>query len=204
MPAVLSCFVSAAPTPSQLEHLVETMPKQNKSVLQKQYRSKELDGFSLVRAEIYHASRGKSDPKTRQDVLRKAARLIRELSVLNAKLQQQIYVKSRQTGSETPPSCVGGFPTTISTDPCTQGPYSPVLYDHFIEQPCQLAGIPPTESHPYVTNTGYELCDDVSLENTSTTPAYDQIISQVNPHWSPDRQYYNHGEQIYVWDNRIA
>lgn len=44
-----------------------------------------------------------------------AARLIRELSVLNAKLQQQIYVKSRQTGSERPLSCVGGFPTTISS-----------------------------------------------------------------------------------------
>jgi hypothetical protein len=67
MPTVLSHFVSAAPTLSQLE----AMPKQNKSVLQKQYRNKELDGFSLVRTEIRHATGGEIDPKTRQDVLRK-------------------------------------------------------------------------------------------------------------------------------------
>jgi hypothetical protein len=47
------------------------MPKQNKSVLQKQYRNKELDEFSSVRKEIRHATGGDIDPKTRQDVLRK-------------------------------------------------------------------------------------------------------------------------------------
>lgn len=47
------------------------MVKQNKSVLQRQYRNKEVDGFSLVRTEILHATRGEEDPKTRQDVLRK-------------------------------------------------------------------------------------------------------------------------------------
>ncbi|KAG1760424.1 hypothetical protein EDD22DRAFT_901209 [Suillus occidentalis] len=193
MPTALSHFVSAAPTLSQLDHLVEAMPKQNKSVLQKQYRNKELDGFSLVRTEIRHATGGEIDPKTRQDVLRKAARLIRELSVLNAKLQNQIY-KSHHTGSETPPSHVGGLPTTIS-NPCTQGPYSPVLYEYFIEQPnstCQVASIPLA----YTTSTSYELCD--ANMNVGTTTAYDQIISHVNPHWSPDRQYYKHSEQIYV------
>lgn len=193
MPTVLSCFVSAAPTLSQLEHLVEAMPRQNKSVLQKQYRNKELDGFSLVRTEIRHATGGEIDPKTRQDVLRKAARLIRELSVLNAKLQHQMY-KSHHTSSETLPSHVGGLPTTI-INPCTQGPYSPVLYEYFIEQPnsaCQVAGIPLA----CATSTGYELCD--ANMNVGTTPAYDQIISQVNPHWSPDRQYCKHSEEIYV------
>ncbi|KAG2134825.1 hypothetical protein DEU56DRAFT_901958 [Suillus clintonianus] len=83
------------------------MPKQNKSALQKLYRNKELDGFSLVRTEIRHATGGELDPKTRQDVLRKAARLIRELSVLNAKLQHQLY--KYRPGSETPPSYVGGM-----------------------------------------------------------------------------------------------
>jgi hypothetical protein len=29
-----------------------------------------------------------------------------------------------------------------------------------------------------------------------TAPVYDQIISQVNPHLSPGRQYYNYGEHI--------
>ncbi|KAG1776427.1 hypothetical protein EV702DRAFT_1046298 [Suillus placidus] len=91
------------------------MPKQNKSVLQKQYRNKELDGFSLVRAEIRHATGGEIDPKTRQDVLRKAARLIRELSVLNTKLQHQLY-KSRHTNSETPPIYVEGLPAPISSN----------------------------------------------------------------------------------------
>lgn len=193
MPTALSHFVSAAPTLSQLEHLVDAMPKQNKSVLQKQYRNKELDGFSLVRTEIRHATGGEIDPKTRQDVLRKAARLIRELSVLNAKLQHQIH-KSHHTGYETPPSHVGELPTTISS-PCTQGPYSPVFYEYFIEQPnsgCQVDGIPLA----YATSTGYELCD--ANMNVGTTPAYDQIISQVNPHWSPDRQYCKNSEQIYV------
>ncbi|KAG1729251.1 hypothetical protein EDB19DRAFT_1832465 [Suillus lakei] len=157
------------------------MPKQNKSVLQKQYRNKELDGFSLVRTEIRHATGGEIDPKTRQDVLRKAARLIKELSVLNKKLQHQLY-KSRP-GSETP-SYVGGLPTTISS-PCTQGPYSPVLYEYFIEQPnnvCQLAGIPPIELHSFVPRTGYELCDaNMSLGNMGTTPANGQVISQLIP-----------------------
>lgn len=116
MPTALSHFESAAPTLSQLEHLVDAMPKQNKSVLQKQYRNKELDGFSLVRTEIRHATGGEIDPKTRQDVglVCSAARLIRELSVLNAKLQHQIH-KSHHTGSETPPSHVGELPTTISS-----------------------------------------------------------------------------------------
>ncbi|KAG1717382.1 hypothetical protein EDB19DRAFT_1840226 [Suillus lakei] len=157
------------------------MPKQHKSVLQKQYRNKELDGFSLVRTEIRHATGGEIDPKTRQDVLRKAARLIKELSVLNKKLQHQLY-KSRP-GSETP-SYVGGLPTTISS-PCTQGPYFPVLYEYFIEQPnsvCQLAGIPPTELHSFVPRTGYELCDaNMSLGNMGTTPANGQVISQLIP-----------------------
>ncbi|KAG2156870.1 uncharacterized protein EDB93DRAFT_1247059 [Suillus bovinus] len=181
------------------------MPKQNKSVLQKQYRSKELDGFSLVRAEIRHATRGEIDPKTRQDVLRKAARLIKDLAVLNAKLQHQLY-KSCHTSSETPSSCAGALPTTISADPCVQDPYSPAYYEYeyFIEQPNpvrQLAGIQPTESHPYVTSTGYELCNIMPSGNTGITlgpVAYDQIISQVNPRWSSDRQYYNHHEQLYA------
>lgn len=199
MPTVLSCFVSAAPIPP-LEYLVEAMPKQNKSVLQKQYRSKELDGFSLVRKEIRHATGGAIDPKTRQDVLRKAARLIKELSTSNTKLQHQLY-NSRHAYSEMPPSYAGGVPTTISS-PCTQGPYSPPLYEYFIEQPngsCELAGIPPTESYScHVTSgTGYELYDANMLSgNTGTTPVYDQIISQVNPHWSPGRQYYNHSEYV--------
>ncbi|KAG1846084.1 hypothetical protein DFJ58DRAFT_799785 [Suillus subalutaceus] len=172
MPTVPSCFISATPIPP-LEYLVEAMPKQNKSVLQKQYRNKELDGFSLVRKEIRHATGGELDPKTRQDVLRKAARLIRELSVLNTKLQHQLYNAPHTRGSEIPPSYVGGVPTTLSS-PCTEGPYSPVLYEYFIEQPnnsCQLAGIPPSEF-------------------------YSCIIGQVNPHWSPGRQYYNHSEHI--------
>ncbi|KAG2038356.1 hypothetical protein BDR03DRAFT_954525 [Suillus americanus] len=192
------CFVSPPPN-LPLEYLVEAMPKQNKSVLQKQYRNKELDGFSSVRKEIRHATGGEMDPKTRQDVLRKAARLIRELSVLNTKLQHQLY-NPPHTNSEIPPSYVGGVPTTISS-PCTQDPYSPVLYEYFIEQPngsCQLAGIPPTEFYPCVTSgTSYELCDANMLSgNTGTAPAYDQIISQVNPHWSPGRQYYHHSEHI--------
>jgi len=95
------------------------MVKQNKSVLQRQYRNKEVDGFSLVRTEILHATRGVEDPKTRQDVLRKgvcivewgretgwlvhpAARLIRELYILNTKLQHQLC--NTRPVSETPPS----------------------------------------------------------------------------------------------------
>ncbi|OAX38257.1 hypothetical protein K503DRAFT_172673 [Rhizopogon vinicolor AM-OR11-026] len=77
------------------------MAKQNKSVLQKQYRNKEVDGFSLVRTEILHATSGEVDPKTRHDVLRKAARLIRELYILNTKLQHQLC--NSRPGSETPP-----------------------------------------------------------------------------------------------------
>ncbi|KAG2343022.1 hypothetical protein BDR05DRAFT_963411 [Suillus weaverae] len=198
MPTALSCCASAAPILSQLEHLVEAMPKQNKSVLQKQYRNKELDGFSLVRAEIRHATGGEIDPKTRQDVLRKAARLIKELSVLNTKLQHQLY-KSRHTNSETPPIYVGGLPAPISS-PCTQGSYSPVLYECFIEEPnsvCQLASISQTGSYSCDTSTGYEVCDaNMSLWNTGTIPPHDQIISQVNPHWSPGRQCYDHGKHI--------
>lgn len=169
------------------------MPRQDKSVLQKRYRNKELDGFSLVRKEIRYATGGDIDPETRQDVLRKAARLIRELSVLNKKLQHQLH-NSCHTGSGIPPSYVAELPTTIGS-PCTQSSYSPVLYDPFIEQPnsaCQLAGIPPTELYSYVTSTGYELCDvNMSMGNTGITPAYDQVISRVDPHWSPGRQYYD-------------
>lgn len=169
------------------------MPKQDKSVLQKRYRNKELDGFSLVRKEICYATGGEMGTKTRQDVLRKAARLIRELYALNKKLQQQLH-NSRHIGSGISPSYVGEFPTPVGS-PCTQGPYSPVLYDPFIEQPnnaCQLAGILPTELYSCVTSTGYELCDvSMSMGNTGITPAYDQIMSWVDPHWSPGHQYYD-------------
>jgi hypothetical protein len=174
------------------------MPKQNKSVLQKQYRNKELDEFSSVRKEIRHATGGDIDPKTRQDVLRKAARLIRELYMSNTKLQHQLY-NSCHTGSEIPPSYVGGPPTAISS-PSTQGSYSPVLYEYFIEQPnCsyQLADIPPTDLYSCATCTCYELYNaNMTSGNMETAPVYDQIISQVNPHLSPGRQYYNYGEHI--------
>ncbi|KAG1748322.1 uncharacterized protein EDB91DRAFT_1113353 [Suillus paluster] len=151
------------------------MPKQKKSVLQKKYRNKELDGFSLVRTEIYHATRGEVDPRTRQDVLKKAARLIRELYVLNAELQYQLC-KSRP-GSDKPPSCVGGLQTPISR--CTEDLHSPILYDCFIEPngvAFQVADVtPPTELQSFVTSTGYELCDtNMSLGNIG--------------HWSLDHQ----------------
>ncbi|KAG0702041.1 hypothetical protein DFH29DRAFT_923494 [Suillus ampliporus] len=177
------------------------MPKQNKSVLQKQYRNKELDGFSSVRTEIRHATRGEVDPKTRQDVLKKAARLIRELYVLNTKLQHQLY-KSRP-GSETPPpSYVRKLQTPIS--PCTQDPYPPILYEYFVEpnDVCQVADImPPTELQSFATSTGYELCDvNMPLGKMGTTSAYDwQVLGQVNTgHWSPDHQFYDYSEQIYT------
>ncbi|KAG0699093.1 hypothetical protein DFH29DRAFT_1002227 [Suillus ampliporus] len=187
------------------------MPRQNKSVVQKQYRDKLLDGFSLVQTEIRHATRGEADPKTRQDVLRKAAQLIRELYVLNAKLQHQ----NSRPGSETPPSYARGPQTPIS--PCAQDPYSPIPYGSetppsYVRGPqtamspcydccvepngvCQVADIrSPTEPQSFATSTGYELWDaNMSFVDVSTTSAYDQVVGQVNTGpWSLDHQLYNY------------
>ncbi|KAH7887091.1 hypothetical protein F5I97DRAFT_1104230 [Phlebopus sp. FC_14] len=61
-------------------------PRQNKTMLQRQYREKEGESFNLLRDTIKELTN--EEPQTRYDVLTKATQLLRELGRENARLRQ--------------------------------------------------------------------------------------------------------------------
>ncbi|KAG1846085.1 hypothetical protein DFJ58DRAFT_799786 [Suillus subalutaceus] len=65
--------------------------KQSKSTQQKQYRDREVDSFADLREAIREMTDNQETPKTKYDTLSKAAQYIRQLSLMNQKLQRQLH-----------------------------------------------------------------------------------------------------------------
>ncbi|KAG1851916.1 hypothetical protein F4604DRAFT_1933852 [Suillus subluteus] len=65
--------------------------KQSKSTQQKQYRDREVDSFADLREAIREMTDNQETPKTKYDTLSKAAQYIRQLNLMNQKLQQQLH-----------------------------------------------------------------------------------------------------------------
>ncbi|OAX35915.1 hypothetical protein K503DRAFT_773000 [Rhizopogon vinicolor AM-OR11-026] len=72
------------------DDITEGTVKQNKTMQQKQYRDKEVDGFAELREAIRAATDDQEIPKTRHEILLKAAQQIKLLLSMNLRLHQQL------------------------------------------------------------------------------------------------------------------
>ncbi|KIK46194.1 hypothetical protein CY34DRAFT_449431 [Suillus luteus UH-Slu-Lm8-n1] len=75
--------------------------KQNKSTQQKQYRDREVHSFAELREAICEMTDDQEPPRTKYEILSKAAQHIRQLRQMNLKLQQQLHIlKSSRMNDE--------------------------------------------------------------------------------------------------------
>ncbi|KAG1729253.1 hypothetical protein EDB19DRAFT_1743964 [Suillus lakei] len=75
--------------------------KQNKSTQQKQYRDREVDSFAELREAIREVTDDQEAPRTKYETLSKAAQHIRQLSMMNLRLHQQLHMlKSSRMNDE--------------------------------------------------------------------------------------------------------
>ncbi|KAG2069553.1 hypothetical protein BDR04DRAFT_1101434 [Suillus decipiens] len=75
--------------------------RQNKSTQQKQYRDREVDSFAELREAIREMTDEQEIPRTKYETLSKAAQCIRQLILMNQKLQQELHMlKSSRMNNE--------------------------------------------------------------------------------------------------------
>ncbi|KIK36013.1 hypothetical protein CY34DRAFT_811678 [Suillus luteus UH-Slu-Lm8-n1] len=77
--------------------------RDNRSAAQRRYRKKEEDGFLQLREALKEVA--KDDPRTRQDILRKASCELRRLADENCLLQQKALIEAYNSPQS--PSCGG-------------------------------------------------------------------------------------------------
>lgn len=83
---------------------------QSKADLQRIYREKEADGFAELQDVIRQVTDGRIDPAKRHETLTKAAQKIRELSLQNEQLREQLNRISNPQGGQAWPGGAGpGF-----------------------------------------------------------------------------------------------
>ncbi|KAG2142082.1 hypothetical protein BD769DRAFT_1689457 [Suillus cothurnatus] len=83
------------------DDIIDRAYKQSKSTQQKQYRDREVDSFADLREAIREMTDNQEAPRTKYETLSKAAQYLRQLNLMNQKLQQQLHaLKSSRMNDE--------------------------------------------------------------------------------------------------------
>ncbi|KAG1798986.1 uncharacterized protein HD556DRAFT_1349785 [Suillus plorans] len=154
--------------------------RQNKSTQQKQYRDRETDGFAELREAIRESTDDQEAPKTKYETLSKAAQHIRQLNLMNLKLQQQLYMfKSSRTNGE-------GHMVTQMRVPDMSLHWNGDVKSAFTHRTTQI--VSQNTLHDFYIGMSPGVCDAAMLEGmrdqTSTVPRYSNSLNQIDQYTS--------------------
>ncbi|KAG1760426.1 hypothetical protein EDD22DRAFT_954959 [Suillus occidentalis] len=125
--------------------------KQNKSTQQKQYRDREVNSFAELREAIREMTDDQEPPRTKYEILSKAAQHIRQLRQMNLKLQQQLHMlKSSRMNDE------GCMMTQ------TQVPVMPLHWNgdvKSVDKHRTTQNVPQDKLHYFYMDMSSEVCD---------------------------------------------
>ncbi|KAG2081738.1 uncharacterized protein F5147DRAFT_243361 [Suillus discolor] len=157
--------------------------RQNKSTQQKQYRDRETDGFAELRDAIRESTDDQEAPKTKYETLSKAAQHIRQLNLMNLKLQQQLYMlKSSRTNDE------GHM---MTQNPTVRVPDMSLHWNGDVRSACTHRTtqiVSQNTLHDFYIGMSPGVCDAAMLEGvrdqTSTVPRYSNSLNQIDQYTS--------------------